>query len=100
MSVVCKHPVQIHYFQNECSFVSLRDVERCLEVMVWFYNRMEMLEPLMETQRIRDRRAQNVAGMRRPVTEEDEDEEDDDEVNNILDLFQVRMGILWPVAKF
>lgn len=22
---------------DECSFVSLRDVERCLKVMVWFY---------------------------------------------------------------
>ncbi|XP_072028224.1 E3 ubiquitin-protein ligase rnf213-alpha-like [Amphiura filiformis] len=34
--------------KNECSFVSLRDVERCLEVMVWFYNRMDMLKPLMD----------------------------------------------------
>ena len=23
--------------KDECSFVSLRDVERCLKVMVWFY---------------------------------------------------------------
>nr|XP_025855696.1 E3 ubiquitin-protein ligase RNF213 isoform X5 [Vulpes vulpes] len=28
---------------NECSFVSLRDVERCVRVFRWFYNRSEML---------------------------------------------------------
>lgn len=66
--------------------MSLRDVERCLEVMVWFYNRMEMLERLMDTQRRKDRRAQDAAGMRRQAAEEDEDEEDDEEVNDILDL--------------
>ena len=41
----------------------------------------------METQRIRDRRAQNVAAMRRQAAEEDEDDEDDEGVNDILDLF-------------
>ena len=27
--------------------MSLRDVERCLEVLVWFYDHMDMLKPLM-----------------------------------------------------
>ncbi|CAN0131544.1 unnamed protein product [Rangifer tarandus platyrhynchus] len=29
--------------QNECSFVSLRDVERCVKVFRWFYDHSEML---------------------------------------------------------
>ncbi|XP_055509816.1 E3 ubiquitin-protein ligase rnf213-alpha isoform X2 [Leucoraja erinacea] len=29
--------------QDECSFVSLRDVERCMKVFVWFYNNRNML---------------------------------------------------------
>ncbi|XP_078257499.1 E3 ubiquitin-protein ligase rnf213-alpha-like isoform X2 [Rhinoraja longicauda] len=29
--------------QDECSFVSLRDVERCIKVFVWFYNNRNML---------------------------------------------------------
>uniref|UniRef100_UPI00398E3990 E3 ubiquitin-protein ligase rnf213-alpha-like isoform X1 n=2 Tax=Pristiophorus japonicus TaxID=55135 RepID=UPI00398E3990 len=29
--------------QDECSFVSLRDVERCMKVFVWFYSRHQML---------------------------------------------------------
>jgi hypothetical protein len=29
------------FLQDECSFVSLRDVERVLEVMSWFYRQSE-----------------------------------------------------------
>ena len=29
------------FFKDECSFVSLRDVERVLEVMTWFYRQTE-----------------------------------------------------------
>ena len=36
--------------QDECSFVSLRDVERAMNVMVWFYNHREVLNPLMDVQ--------------------------------------------------
>ncbi|XP_051888724.1 E3 ubiquitin-protein ligase rnf213-alpha-like [Pristis pectinata] len=31
--------------QDECSFVSLRDVERCMKVLMWFYERRELLFP-------------------------------------------------------
>ena len=34
--------------QNECSFVSLRDVERAMKVMVWFYNHRNELGHLMD----------------------------------------------------
>ncbi|XP_068694646.1 E3 ubiquitin-protein ligase rnf213-alpha-like isoform X2 [Montipora foliosa] len=32
---------------DECSFVSLRDVERAMKVMVWFYNHRNVLNPLV-----------------------------------------------------
>ena len=31
--------------QDECSFVSLRDVERTMTVMTWFYRHREYLRP-------------------------------------------------------
>lgn len=34
--------------QDECSFVSLRDVERAMKVMVWFYNHRGALDHLMD----------------------------------------------------
>ena len=34
-------------FKDECSFVSLRDVERAMQVMVWFYKHVDALARLM-----------------------------------------------------
>ncbi|XP_023378779.1 E3 ubiquitin-protein ligase RNF213 [Pteropus vampyrus] len=34
--------------QNECGFVSLRDVERCVRVFRWFYDRSETLLPKLD----------------------------------------------------
>ena len=34
----------VHYMQDECSFVSLRDVERAIKVTSWFYKSMDFLE--------------------------------------------------------
>ena len=31
-------------FQNECSFVSLRDVERAMKVIMWFYSNSELID--------------------------------------------------------
>eukprot|EP00794_Sanderia_malayensis_P006458 gene6457-7190_t len=33
--------------KNECSFVSLRDVERAVQVMSWFYSKMDTFLPLI-----------------------------------------------------
>jgi len=32
--------------QDECSFVSLRDVDRTLQVMMWFYEHYELFEQM------------------------------------------------------
>ena len=37
---LCMHYI-VEYLQDECSFVSLRDVERVLQVMSWFYRQSE-----------------------------------------------------------
>ena len=61
--------VQIVFFlQDECSFVSLRDVERVLEVMSWFYNQRdnELLFQQMNT---------DFEEYDSELDEEDEDEE-------------------------
>ena len=44
---------------------------------MWFYNRMDLLEPLMERQRLDEKRREN-RNRRRVVAEEDDD--DDEEV--------------------
>ena len=43
-------------FQDECSFVSLRDVERAMIVFEYFYERMEIFAPLMEERAEKERR--------------------------------------------
>ena len=34
-------------FQNECSFVSLRDVERAMKVIMWFYTNSELIDEVI-----------------------------------------------------
>ncbi|KAJ7339377.1 hypothetical protein OS493_005771 [Desmophyllum pertusum] len=41
---------------DECSFVSLRDVERAMQVMVWFYKHVDILGRLMKRARTEQRR--------------------------------------------
>ena len=35
--------------KDECSFVSLRDVERTMRVMLWFYSKLEYFRPEQDT---------------------------------------------------
>jgi hypothetical protein len=36
------------YLQDECSFVSLRDVDRALQVMMWFYSHRRLFDKIDE----------------------------------------------------
>jgi len=38
--------------QDECSFVSLRDVERAMLVLEYFYDKMDLFSALMEIVKI------------------------------------------------
>ena len=65
-------------FKDECSFVSLRDVERAMQVMVWFYKHADTLGRLMRKVAAEKRREEGV----------DVDEDDDEEVvMNPFDIF-------------
>ena len=39
--------------QDECSFVSLRDVDRALNVLMWFYHRQELFDQMDKKIQIR-----------------------------------------------
>ena len=44
----------VSHSQNECSFVSLRDVERAMIVFEYFYEKMALFAPLMNERAIKD----------------------------------------------
>ncbi|XP_067056125.1 E3 ubiquitin-protein ligase rnf213-alpha-like isoform X2 [Acropora muricata] len=62
--------------EDECSFVSLRDVERALKVMVWFYNHRDALRPLMDSEEESDDDDASENGL---------DDEEEDPLNQPLD---------------
>ncbi|XP_077780215.1 E3 ubiquitin-protein ligase RNF213-like [Podarcis muralis] len=51
---------------DECSFISLRDVERCVEVFKWFHSHSELLMKHLEKQ-VAERKAAKVFVQRDPV---------------------------------
>ena len=55
-------------FQNECSFVSLRDVERAMKVITWFHSNSELIARVIKEE-------VNVS----EESSEDESDEDEDE---------------------
>ncbi|KAK3715936.1 hypothetical protein QZH41_016501 [Actinostola sp. cb2023] len=55
--------------RDECSFVSLRDVERTMIVMIWFYEHRDVFQPLLEV----------IAGEESHKEEEPSDSEDSDD---------------------
>ena len=40
--------MDMYFFQDECSFVSLRDVERAMIVFEYLYGMMDILSPRMD----------------------------------------------------
>ena len=62
------------YLKDECSFVSLRDVERTMQVMVWFYKRVDTLGRLMMEVITEQRRQEG----------EDVDDDDDDADEEVI----------------
>ena len=56
--------------KDECSFVSLRDVERAMQVMVWFYKHVDTLGRLMKKVTAEQRREEGL-----DVDKDDKEEE-------------------------
>ena len=60
--------------------MSLRDVERAMQVMVWFYNHVDTLGRLMKEALTEQRREEGL-------DDDEDDDDDDDDVSNIA--FQI-----------
>ena len=65
-----KYEIFFFLCKDECSFVSLRDVERAMQVMVWFYKRVDTLGRLMRKVTAKQRREEGL-----DVDEDADDEE-------------------------
>ena len=77
------------WFQDECSFVSLRDVERVLEVMAWFYEHGDELYDRMDDREEKTRQA--------GIHEYDEEEyniEEEDELPFQVHLTVSKTGLM------
>ena len=59
-----------YLIKDECSFVSLRDVERAMQVMVWFYKHVDTLGGLMKKVTAEQRREEGL-----DVDKDDKEEE-------------------------
>ena len=60
----------LYLIKDECSFVSLRDVERAMQVMVWFYKHVDTLGRLMKKVTAEQRREEGL-----DVDKDDKEEE-------------------------
>ena len=67
--------------KDECSFVSLRDVERAMQVMVWFYKHVDTLGRLMRKVTAEQRRKEGL--------DVNEDDDDDDEEEVVIEPFEI-----------
>ncbi|KAK2553290.1 E3 ubiquitin-protein ligase rnf213-alpha [Acropora cervicornis] len=75
---------------DECSFVSLRDVERAMQVMVWFYNRVDVLGKLMTGVLIEQRRQEGY-----DVTEDDGDVDEQEAINPVTRALVLAIGVCY-----
>ena len=79
------HP-RCSFIQDECSFVSLRDVERAMKVMVWFYDHLHALNPLMD--KTIDGQDEESDDDEDDETDDDDDDDEEDELDKVnLSLF-------------
>ena len=47
---IIEFKTEIYVLQDECSFVSLRDVERAMIVFEWFYDKAKIIEVELKKQ--------------------------------------------------
>ena len=71
------------HFQNECSFVSLRDVERAMKVIMWFYSNSELIHRVIEE-------STNAGNEGRESSEESSEDERGEDVIDSEENEQVR----------
>jgi hypothetical protein len=68
------------FSQNECSFVSLRDVERAMKVIIWFYSNSELINWVIgDGDNVRDQDNKSSE----ESSEDESDENDDNQVEQV-----------------
>ncbi|KAL9988404.1 hypothetical protein ACROYT_G002842 [Oculina patagonica] len=72
---------------DECSFVSLRDVERAMQVMVWFYKHVDTLGRLMKKVLTEQRREEGH--------DVDEDDDDEEQITPITRALVLAIGVCY-----
>ncbi|KAJ7339384.1 hypothetical protein OS493_005779 [Desmophyllum pertusum] len=72
---------------DECSFVSLRDVERAMQVMVWFYNHVDTLGRLMKRVITEQQREEGL--------DVDEEDDDDEPITPIARALVLAIGVCY-----
>ena len=50
------------YLQDECSFVSLRDVERAMLVFTYFFEKMDLFRNKMDKRERKEKAAEDAEG--------------------------------------
>ncbi|XP_074628909.1 E3 ubiquitin-protein ligase rnf213-alpha-like isoform X2 [Acropora palmata] len=75
---------------DECSFVSLRDVERAMQVMVWFYNSVDILGKLMTGVLIEQRRQEGY-----DVIEDDGDVDEQEAISPVTRALVLAIGVCY-----
>ena len=83
-------PIFLNYcflFQNECSFVSLRDVERAMKVIVWFCSNSELINEVIA---VNARDEESESSEESSEDEKDGSDESDDDVKQVRQDEQVR----------
>ena len=79
----------MNVFQNECSFVSLRDVERAIKVILWFYSNSDLIARVIDGE---DRDGDDESD--EELSEEGSDrsyvDDDDEDVIHLLTRAQVQ----------
>ncbi|RMX46188.1 hypothetical protein pdam_00007847 [Pocillopora damicornis] len=74
---------------DECSFVSLRDVERAMQVMVWFYKHVDTLGRLMKKVTAEQRREEGLD------VDEDDEEEEMDSISPLTRALVLAIGVCY-----
>ncbi|XP_046861659.1 E3 ubiquitin-protein ligase RNF213-like [Xenia sp. Carnegie-2017] len=78
--------------KNECSFVSLRDVERSMTVITWFYNNYDLMRDniLHSNEHLRDQKT--------PYDSSDSEEEEKEEDEDLLPLNRIVFSIVQGIG--
>ena len=87
MAALCCDRSAIYHRQDECSFVSLRDVERVLCVMRWFYKHRGTLFPRVD-ECMREKLRDEHQLQPRPAREMDQSD-DENADSDLDDMFEV-----------